>query len=1402
MLQLDTNHKQKEEDRFWNKPLGAWIKDCITGSDALLPESTWRAEAFHGRVLRFSELCDGFIFSLLFVFVESDTLNLIIMRDGKNSFSNTANSLKRFSLDSELDEQKQLNKLIVMPLPDLLTIVRNPYPDDCEADVNNVLLLLLGCAVQGEQRDKFIERIKRMENELQTALINQIKKIAEEGDCVLNLQLISENDQITTILTHLENVMKERDRYANRLYEMCSERANDENSMTIDMTTDPLSISSEMIKTTKQSETRCEDCIPSASARERHTNVELASAKAELRKLRNMMEERDEIIAELKDEAEAREVNILKMQQERLELVKDARAAKDYRDELEYLQHKLANYDKLETDNGKLKEKLSELDFFKSRVTQLREENELMQESCSVLENQLEQCKRKVSNHMDMEAKLADYQDQITQYLTDITKDREKIEHLLVENGHLERELKKEQQKNLILERKVECMNEEEHSSREDFGSLGSQIADDNKKRILELELENRKLKTKLENTDICEESDEIHAKLLRSEVELSKKNKECEILDQQVQEFQMTLSQVTLQYQKACDLCNTLVMERDLAQQNLQEARKKFSDFQKDFQHELKSDVFKTVSELPETLKAKEEIINCLREVKVQTDEGLKKTVEISASDMEKLKNQLHQAEQIACNLEKQKKLLENERNTQKAISKQFEERIEQNRLQMMDMENIQKKLEACERALMESRSRVNELESENRQLNQQLELEFKKMDRLREDLIAAKSRFINDVIIKALAAARREADALKLQQHAQIAELNDLKEDIDRLRRSESNVNESDDRLHQLTIENRNIKEQVFLLQERIREMQQENSLKCGEVASLKRELEELQYNSANRSKLHRELAKLQVSVRNFQLQEELLRQDNAEMQKQIKIYEEEKLATKTDFESLQAMHSALLIDHDRLQTLNDMLNTDYDRAKYDNTLLNIKLNNHKGSAEKVLNKCRQFEELKLTLVEEREQHNNEIRLMRNDMIALRNSYEQMWKDNDSLMRNAELSQNELRKLRFTEQNQRAISERLTIQIDDLQQKLQAQNLEIAELLQKIELFAHLNKTLNEENQNLDQQLNHLLTQNQDLIDRTLNDKDNFYNAQKDFQEKLTLQETLSSLRSHKEQLEDKIMERCDMLNNKKVIAKERPTFMDGTAATLVPKNRGLYKFLVNDCGSSSKFSIGKFVNVGPAGINSAYPVEEALTTTAAKQNSPLAIVANGYCSFPDQPCSSSDEQTLINKSCELRQNESNQKNPDSKNSSMHCSRSFMRNVFRAEYSSIRCIVPLNERSTDVTCLNGSEHNINVSSPVYSLPPCLPSRSNLVGRSSNNRLPPPKYQLKNCIKRPAVSNKSPPPLSYKERAMTSTKQIAEFSSKEISTPKLEHNEYCMVRVWMRLRIHGIVTIEAAIPE
>ncbi|EFO28432.1 hypothetical protein LOAG_00028 [Loa loa] len=121
MLQLCNNaqEEQEKEEWFWKEPLGAWIKDCIIGSDALLPEAAWRTETYRGRALRFPELCDGFVFSLLFVFVVPDTLNLIIMRDGENLLSDTTTSLKRLSILLE-NIRKFYRHYFNLPSPDLL----------------------------------------------------------------------------------------------------------------------------------------------------------------------------------------------------------------------------------------------------------------------------------------------------------------------------------------------------------------------------------------------------------------------------------------------------------------------------------------------------------------------------------------------------------------------------------------------------------------------------------------------------------------------------------------------------------------------------------------------------------------------------------------------------------------------------------------------------------------------------------------------------------------------------------------------------------------------------------------------------------------------------------------------------------------------------------------------------------------------------------------------------------------------------------------------------------------------------------------------------------------------------------------------------------------------------------
>ncbi|KAK6046753.1 hypothetical protein COOONC_15742 [Cooperia oncophora] len=65
--------------------------------------------------------------------------------------------------------------------------------------------------------------------------------------------------------------------------------------------------------------------------------------------------------------------------------------------------------------------------------------------------------------------------------------------------------------------------------------------------------------------------------------------------------------------------------------------------------------------------------------------------------------------------------------------------------------------------------------------------------------------------------------------------------------LRRSESvSLNESDDRVRELSKENVTLKEQVFLAQEKVRELQVELSAKNSEIASAKRGIEELSRNS----------------------------------------------------------------------------------------------------------------------------------------------------------------------------------------------------------------------------------------------------------------------------------------------------------------------------------------------------------------------------------------------------------------------------------------------------------------------------------------------------------------------------------------------------------------------------
>ena len=78
-----------------------------------------------------------------------------------------------------------------------------------------------------------------------------------------------------------------------------------------------------------------------------------------------------------------------RLKTENLELCQDARAAKTYRDELDVLRERAEKVDKLEAELLRYKDKMNDIEFFKSRVEELREDNRILVETKEMLEEQL-----------------------------------------------------------------------------------------------------------------------------------------------------------------------------------------------------------------------------------------------------------------------------------------------------------------------------------------------------------------------------------------------------------------------------------------------------------------------------------------------------------------------------------------------------------------------------------------------------------------------------------------------------------------------------------------------------------------------------------------------------------------------------------------------------------------------------------------------------------------------------------------------------------------------------------------------------------------------------------------------------------------------------------------------------
>ncbi|XP_077936478.1 uncharacterized protein LOC144383300 isoform X3 [Gasterosteus aculeatus] len=259
-----------------------------------------------------------------------------------------------------------------LPLPNVLLLGRTPYCEQSPEEMNKLLMLLLGCAVQCEEKEEYIERIQTLDFETKAAIAAHIHEVTHSQEYVLDMQWFESSDVHPTdfevaarnLATHLQRVLDQGDTHLETIAQLMQEKEG-----VVSLLNSPSSPQSGSYSPSMQQQT----------GTQQHLSVELADSKAKIRRLRQELEEKSEQMLDCRHELE---------NMENSQLLVDARAAHTYRDELDALRERAMKADKLESEVGRYREQ-PKMEVCKAKVEELKEDNRVLQETKEVLEDQL-----------------------------------------------------------------------------------------------------------------------------------------------------------------------------------------------------------------------------------------------------------------------------------------------------------------------------------------------------------------------------------------------------------------------------------------------------------------------------------------------------------------------------------------------------------------------------------------------------------------------------------------------------------------------------------------------------------------------------------------------------------------------------------------------------------------------------------------------------------------------------------------------------------------------------------------------------------------------------------------------------------------------------------------------------
>ncbi|XP_053801567.1 protein Daple isoform X3 [Vidua chalybeata] len=812
----------------------------------------------------YMDLVDGVVLNKIMLQIDPRPTNQRVNKHVNNDTYLRVQNLTILIRNIKTYYQEVLQQLIVMNLPNVLMIGKDPLSGKSMDEIKKLLLLVLGCAVQCERKEEFIDRIKQLDIETQAAIVSHIQEVTHNQENVFDLQWLELPDMAPeeleslsrNMVFHLRRLIDERDECTEVIVDLTQER----DYLQSQQPPSPLKVPSP--------DSSPNPANPLSNEEKQHLAVELADTKAKLRRIRQELEEKSEQLADSKHEVEQLTLELQKIKQENMHLASDARSARAYRDELDSLRERANRVERLEMELVRCKEKLHDVEFYKARMEELREDNIVLIETKAMLEEQLTMARARGDKLHELEKENLQLKSKLHDVELDRDTDKKRIEELLEENMVLE-----------IAQK--QSMNESAHLGWElEQLSKSTDLADTRKSFVFELNecASSRILKLEKDNQSLQNTIQELRDASLTSResslkfVELEKENQQ---LSKKIEKLQNQIEKEKQSNQDLETLSEELIKDKEQLQVVMETLKadkdRQIKDLKQENDH-LNQVVLslRQRSQVSSEARVKdiEKENKILHETVTETSSKLSK-LEFEKKQLQKDFDQVREKVERVEEMEKELHRLEreNEQLTKKAaVMKIVTEKVEVLEQENGDLEVENRKLRKSLDTLQNISIRLGDLERDNKQLDEE-NLELRR--------VVETMRFTSTKMAQ-IEAENKDLEREKEDLRKNVEMLKAMNKKSERLELSYQSISSENQRLQQIV---ENSSKKIQALEKEVQGMESENQV-------LQRNLEELKVSAKRLESLEKENKALEQGMSQLEKDKKMLEKETKRLWQQVEL------------------------------------------------------------------------------------------------------------------------------------------------------------------------------------------------------------------------------------------------------------------------------------------------------------------------------------------------------------------------------------------------------------------------------------------------------------------------------------------------------------------------------------